>query len=96
MGVAVEVDFDQIQTMIDVLLGALSDLQAEGATLDSASQLMLAGWDGEAADAYASRHEQWQADQTYTVDELTSAIKALQRALANYRHAEATIIDLVV
>ncbi|AKV87735.1 MULTISPECIES: WXG100 family type VII secretion target [unclassified Microbacterium] len=95
MGVAVEVDFDQIQTMIDVLLGSLSDLRAEGAALDSASQVMLAGWDGEAADAYESRHDQWQADHAYSLDELTSAIRALQRALASYRHAEATIIDLV-
>lgn len=68
MGVAVEVDFDQMQTMIDVLLGSLSDLRAEGAALDSASQLMLAGWDGEAADAYESRHAQWQADHAYSLD----------------------------
>ncbi|APH44260.1 hypothetical protein BMW26_04215 [Microbacterium sp. 1.5R] len=68
MGAAVEVDFDQMQTMIDVLLGSLSDLRAEGAALDSASPLMLAGWDGEAADAYESRHAQWQADHAYSLD----------------------------
>lgn len=96
MGVAVEVDFDQMQTMIDVLLAALSDLHGAGASLSRESQLLLGGWDGEAADAYAGRHASWQTAHGYTADELTSAITSLKRALARYQDAEATILDLVV
>lgn len=95
MGVRVEVDFDQIQTTIDSLLAALADLQEEGQSLDTASQLLLAAWSGEAADAYDARHSEWQTDQRYTLDELTAAITALQRSLAHYRGAEATILDLI-
>ena len=95
MGVTIEVNFDQMQTMIDVLLAALSDLEAAGVSLSGESMLLLSGWDGDAADAYAGRHVSWQAEHGYRVDELVSAIMSLKRALARYQDAEATILELV-
>jgi WXG100 family type VII secretion target len=94
VGVNVEVDFELMQSMIDALTAALADLQAAGTDLDAESQLLLAGWDGEAADAYAARHDQWQADHTYSAEELAGAIRTLQRSLLRYGSAEARIIEL--
>lgn len=84
-----------MQSMIDTLLSALTDLRANGEMLDAESQLLLSVWEGEAADAYEGRHAGWQADHAYSADELRSAVSALRRVLGRYQDVEAEILDLV-
>lgn len=61
---------------------------AETATLASARNTLLGGWKGDAADAYASRQEQWLAEMTRLADIGRAAAEAARTAAQAYRDAD--------
>jgi WXG100 family type VII secretion target len=61
---------------------------AETATLASARDMLLGGWEGDAADAYASQQARWLTDMTRLAGVGRAAADAARTAAQAYRDAD--------
>ncbi len=67
---------------------AVQRTAAETATLASARNALLGGWQGDAADAYAAKQEEWLSEMTRLADVGRAAADAARAAAQAYREAD--------
>jgi WXG100 family type VII secretion target len=63
--------------------------------IDQDGQRLLAGWDGDAQEAFRSRQRQWTVDADTILDRLRLINSGLQRAVQIYVQADRRGVDLI-
>jgi WXG100 family type VII secretion target len=82
------VNFAALQKASADIQGALNTLHSQLAELERDAAPLVAGWDGEARQAYDTRQARWQRAATELAGILRNIKRALDESAADYQHTE--------